>query len=67
MRIFDVYEHPSFEVDKADMAAAQAIIRRLGVGATLSALAAISLWGYYWSDLGPPSFLVPVGGLLMFC
>lgn len=51
MRIFDVYEHPSFEVDKADKAAAQAIIRRLGVGATVSALAAISLWGYYWSDL----------------
>ncbi|KAH9072904.1 hypothetical protein EDB83DRAFT_2516661 [Lactarius deliciosus] len=50
MRIFDVYEHPSFEVDKADRATAQAIIRRLGVGATVSALAAIGLWGYYWSD-----------------
>ncbi|KAH9006424.1 cytochrome P450 [Lactarius hatsudake] len=50
MRIFDVYEHPSFEIDNADRATAQAIIRRLGVGATVSALAAISLWGYYWSD-----------------
>lgn len=59
MRIFDIYEHPSFEVDKADKAAAQAIIRRLGVGATVSALAAISFWGYYWSDPSPPLFLVP--------
>ncbi len=66
MRIFDVYEHPSFEVDKADKAAAQAIIRRLGVGATVSALAAISFWGYYWSDPSPPSFLVRTGRLLMF-
>jgi hypothetical protein len=66
MRIFDVYEHPSFEVDKADMVATQVIIRRLGVGATVSALAAISLWGYYWSDLSPPLFPVPTGGLLTF-
>ncbi|KAH9965229.1 hypothetical protein BC827DRAFT_1153565 [Russula dissimulans] len=51
MRIFDVYEHPSFqEVDKSDKAAMQTIIRRLGVGATVSALAAISFWGYYRSD-----------------
>lgn len=53
MRIFDHYEHPSFEVEKADdkAAAARATIRRLGVGATVSAaIAAISLWGYYWSD-----------------
>ncbi|KAI9465873.1 hypothetical protein BJY52DRAFT_1183429 [Lactarius psammicola] len=50
MRIFDVYEHPSFEVDKADKATTQAIIRRIGVGATVSAIAAISFWGYYWSD-----------------
>jgi hypothetical protein len=53
MRIFDVYEHPSFEVDKA---AARTTIRRLGVGATVSALAAaISLWGYYWSNLSSSS------------
>ncbi len=59
MRIFDVYEHPTFEADKADKVATQAIIRRLGVGATVSALAAISFWGYYWSDTNsPPSFLV---------
>lgn len=49
MRIFDVYEHPSFEVEKAEKAAARTTIRRLSVGATVSALAAaISLWGYYW-------------------
>ena len=66
MRIFDIYEHPSFEVDKADKVAAQAIICRLGVGATVSALAAFSLWGYYWSDPSPPLFLVPRGRLLMF-
>jgi hypothetical protein len=50
MRIFDVYEHPSFEADKT--AAVRTTIRRLGVGATVSAaaIAAISFWGYYWSD-----------------
>jgi hypothetical protein len=58
MRIFDIYEHPSFEVDKADKASVQTTLRRLSVGATVSALAAISFWGYYWSDLSPPSFLV---------
>lgn len=61
MRIFDIYEHPSFEVDNADKATAHAIIRRLSVGATVSALAAIGIWGYYWSDLSPPFFLVPTG------
>ncbi|KAI0300586.1 hypothetical protein B0F90DRAFT_1817628 [Multifurca ochricompacta] len=50
MRIFDVYEHPSFEVEEADKAAAQTIIRRLGVGATVSALAAISFWGITGSN-----------------
>jgi hypothetical protein len=56
MRIFDVYEHPSFEVEKADKAAVRSTIRRMGVGATVSAaLAAISFWGYYWSDPSPPS------------
>jgi hypothetical protein len=58
MRIFDHYEHPSFEVEKADdkAAAVQTTIRRLGVGATVSAaIAAISLWGYYWSDPTPQS------------
>lgn len=57
MRIFDVYEHPSFEVEKADKTAeARTTIRRLGVGATVSAaIAAISFWGYYWSDMTPQS------------
>jgi hypothetical protein len=57
MRIFDVYEHPSFEVEKADeTAAVRTTIRRFGVGATVSAaIAAISFWGYYWSDPTPPS------------
>lgn len=56
MRIFDVYEHPSFEVEKADKAAARTTIHRLGVGATVSALAAaISLWGYYWLNLSSSS------------
>jgi hypothetical protein len=53
MRIFDVYEHPSFEAEKADKTAAvRTTIRGLGVGATVSAaaIAAISFWGYYWSD-----------------
>lgn len=55
MRIFDVYEHPSFEADKT--AAVRSTIRRLGVGATVSAaaIAAISFWGYYWSDPTPQS------------
>jgi hypothetical protein len=66
MRIFDIYEHPSFEVDNADKATAHAIIRRLSVGATVSALAAIGFWGYYWSDPSPPFFLVPTGRLLTF-
>ncbi len=57
MRIFDVYEHPSFEVDKADKSAAvRTTIRRLGVGATVSAaIAVIGFWGYYWSDPTPHS------------
>ena len=57
MRIFDVYEHPSFEVEQADKTAAVgSTIRRLGVGATVSAaIAAISFWGYYWSDPTPLS------------
>jgi hypothetical protein len=57
MRMFDVYEHPSFEADKA---AAHTTIQRLGVGvgATVSAIAAISFWGYYWSDSSPPPFLL---------
>ncbi len=56
MRIFDVYEHPSFEVEKASKTAAmRTTIRRLGVGATVSAIAAISFWGYYWSDPIPQS------------
>jgi hypothetical protein len=55
MRIFDVYEHPSFEVEKADQAVVRTTICRLGFGATVSALAAISLWGYYWSDPSQPS------------
>jgi hypothetical protein len=60
MRIFDHYEHPSFEVEeveKAEKAAAvRTTIRRLGVGATVSAaIAAISLWGYYWLDPTPQS------------
>ncbi|KAI0260716.1 hypothetical protein BC834DRAFT_973172 [Gloeopeniophorella convolvens] len=50
MRIFDVYEHPSFEVEEADKAAAQTIVRRLGLGATVSALVAVGFWRYYWSD-----------------
>jgi hypothetical protein len=58
MRIFDVYEHPSFEAEK-DKATVQTTIRRLGVGATVgatvSALAAISFWGYYWSNSSPQS------------
>jgi len=59
MRIFDVYEHPSFEVEQADRATVRATIRRLSVGATVSAIAAISFWGYYWSDSSPPLFLMP--------
>jgi hypothetical protein len=58
MRIFDVYEHPSFEIENADKTAAKpSTIRRLGVGATVSAaaIAAISFWGYYWSDPTPQS------------
>jgi hypothetical protein len=57
MRMFDVYEHPSFEVEKADKTAAvRTTIRRLGVGATVSvAIAAIGFWGYYWSDPTPLS------------
>jgi hypothetical protein len=58
MRIFDIYEHPSFEVEKADKTAAQAILLRLGVGFTVSAIAAIGFWGYQWSDLSPPPFLI---------
>lgn len=54
MRIFDVYEHPSFEADKT--AGVRTTIRRLGVGATVSAaIAAIGFWGYYWSDPNPQS------------
>jgi hypothetical protein len=56
MRIFDVYEHPSFEVDNADKVAALTILRRFGVGFTLSATAAIGFCMYYWSDLSSPSF-----------
>lgn len=57
MRIFDHYEHPSFEVEKADKAATVGTtIRQLGVGATVSAaIAAIGFWGYYWSDPTPLS------------
>jgi len=61
MRIFDVYEHPSFEVEQADKTAVRSTIRRLGVGvgvgATVSAIAAISFW-YCWLDPSPPSFLL---------
>ena len=56
MRIFDVYEHPSFDVENEDKVTAQVILRRLGVGFTLAAIAAIGFCVYYWSDLSPPSF-----------
>jgi hypothetical protein len=58
MRIFDVYEHPTFETEQADKPTMRTAIRRLGVGAaTVSAIAAIGFWGYYWSDSSPPPFL----------
>lgn len=56
MRIFDLYEHPTFEVEQADQATVRTAFRRLGVGATVSAIAAIGFWGYYWSDSSPPCF-----------
>ena len=64
MRIFDLYEHPTFEVEQADKATVRTTIRRLGVGATVSAIAAISFWGYYWSDPSPPSLLMSSTALL---
>lgn len=58
MRIFDVYEHPSFEVEEADKVVAPTILRRLGVGVTVSAIAAIGFWGYHRSDSSPlPSLM----------
>lgn len=64
MRIFDVYEHPTFEVEQADKATVRTAMRRLGVGATVSAIAAISFWGYYWSDSSPPSLFISSTALL---
>jgi hypothetical protein len=66
MRIFDLYEHPDFEVEQADKAEVRSTIRRLGVGvgATVSAIAAISYW-YCWSDPSPPSFLLSITALLI--
>ncbi|TFY83461.1 hypothetical protein EWM64_g537 [Hericium alpestre] len=46
MRIFDVYEHPTFELNDGDKAAAQTALLRIGL-LVLSALAAAGYWKYY--------------------
>ncbi|KAI0066957.1 hypothetical protein BV25DRAFT_1820097 [Artomyces pyxidatus] len=51
MRVFDVYEHPSFDIEEAG--STQTAVFRLGLGA-VSALVAAGFWRYYWSDKSPP-------------
>ncbi|KAI0052757.1 hypothetical protein FA95DRAFT_1601462 [Auriscalpium vulgare] len=50
MRAFDVYEHPSFDLDFDEVTISQSVVVRLGLGAAVAALAAAGLWRYYWTD-----------------